>query len=65
MAKGKDLNRGSAYEKNEQRNCHRNGFVTETAGIWKPFLKSNRKLLQISFTSVALQVHFKGTLTSF
>ena len=33
MAKGKDLNRGSAYEKNEQSKCHRNGFVTETAGM--------------------------------
>ena len=33
MAKGKDLNRGSAYEKNEQRMCHRNRFVTEMAGI--------------------------------
>ena len=33
MAKGEYLSRGSAYEKNEQRKCHKNVFVTETDGI--------------------------------
>ena len=29
----KDLDKGSAYETNEQRMCHRNGLVTETDGF--------------------------------
>ena len=33
MEKGKDLNRGSASEKNEHRKYHRNEFIPRTAGI--------------------------------